>query len=161
MGYFGVSIIHQNLTWTTESFSFFFFSFFFSLFFKSVREIFLSSPMMWAATIRFARTAWRLRCMLHFGNSVGVGGGRDIYNAVGGGGITHHKILSFLKLSIYTWGTSVCSSIFQELYESRGGRPGLSVLTSLLVSVDVKIYWTMLRHWSQPVPNMSADIRGH
>ena len=28
----------------------------------------------------------------------------------------------------------------QELCESRGGRPGLSVLTSLLVSVDVKIY---------------------
>ena len=26
----------------------------------------------------------------------------------------------------------------QELCESRGGRPGLSVLTSLLVSVDVK-----------------------
>ena len=34
------------------------------------------------------------------------------------------------------------SSIFivQELCESRGGRPGLSVLTSLLVSVDVKNY---------------------
>ena len=32
------------------------------------------------------------------------------------------------------------SSIVQELCESRGGRPGLSVLTSLLVSVDVKIY---------------------
>ena len=31
-------------------------------------------------------------------------------------------------------------SIVQELCESRGGRPGLSVLTSLLVSVDVKIY---------------------
>ena len=30
--------------------------------------------------------------------------------------------------------------IFQELCESRGGRPGLSVLTSLLVSVDVKNY---------------------
>ena len=30
--------------------------------------------------------------------------------------------------------------IVQELYESRGGRPGLSVLTSLLVSVDVKNY---------------------
>ena len=30
--------------------------------------------------------------------------------------------------------------IVQELCESRGGRPGLSVLTSLLVSVDVKIY---------------------
>ena len=26
----------------------------------------------------------------------------------------------------------------QELYESRGGRPGLSVLMSLTVSVDVK-----------------------
>ena len=34
--------------------------------------------------------------------------------------------------------------IVQELCESRGGRPGLSVLTSLLVSVDVKLYWTML-----------------
>ena len=32
------------------------------------------------------------------------------------------------------------ASLVQELCESRGGRPGLSVLTSLLVSVDVKIY---------------------
>ena len=31
-------------------------------------------------------------------------------------------------------------TIVQELCESGGGRPGLSVLTSLLVSVDVKIY---------------------
>ena len=30
--------------------------------------------------------------------------------------------------------------IVQELCESRGGRPGLSVLTSLLVSADVKNY---------------------
>ena len=30
--------------------------------------------------------------------------------------------------------------IVQELCVSRGGRPGLSVLTSLLVSVDVKLY---------------------
>ena len=30
--------------------------------------------------------------------------------------------------------------IVEELCESRGGRPGLSVLTSLLVSVDVKQY---------------------
>ena len=37
--------------------------------------------------------------------------------------------------------------------ESRGGRPGLSVLMSLTVSVDVKQYWTMLTHWSQLVPN--------
>ena len=49
----------------------------------------------------------------------------------------------------------------QELCESRGGRPGLSVLMSLTVSVDVKQHWTMLRHWSQFVPNMSADIPGH
>ena len=49
----------------------------------------------------------------------------------------------------------------QELCESRGGRPALSVLMSLTVSVDVKQHWTMLRHWSQFVPNMSTDIRGH
>ena len=30
--------------------------------------------------------------------------------------------------------------IVQGLCESRGGRPGLSVLTSLMVSVDVKHY---------------------
>ena len=30
--------------------------------------------------------------------------------------------------------------IVQELCESRDGRPGLSVLMSLLVSMDVKIY---------------------
>ena len=30
--------------------------------------------------------------------------------------------------------------LVQELCESRGGCPGLSVLTSLLVSVDIKIY---------------------
>ena len=48
--------------------------------------------------------------------------------------------------------------IVQELCESRGGRPGLSVLTRLLVSVDVKIYCTVVRHWSQLVPNMSHDI---
>ena len=35
---------------------------------------------------------------------------------------------------IYGW------LIVQELCESRGSRPGLSVLTSLLVSVDVKLY---------------------
>ena len=30
--------------------------------------------------------------------------------------------------------------IVGEMLESRGGRPGLSVLTSFLVSVDVKLY---------------------
>ena len=43
----------------------------------------------------------------------------------------------------------------------RDVHPGLFVLMSLLVSVDVKLYWTMLRHWSQLVPNMSTDIWGH
>ena len=36
--------------------------------------------------------------------------------------------------------THVEPRIVQELCESRGGRPGLSVLTCLLVSVDIKIY---------------------
>ena len=49
----------------------------------------------------------------------------------------------------------------QELCESRSGRPRLSVLMSLTVSVDVKQHRTMLRHWSQFVPNMSTDIRGY
>ena len=37
-------------------------------------------------------------------------------------------------------GHKIKGSVFivQELCESRGGRPGLSVLTSLLFSVDVK-----------------------
>ena len=42
---------------------------------------------------------------------------------------------------VYTYRYTVTTRIIaQELCESRGGRPGLSVLTSLLVSVDVKIY---------------------
>ena len=42
--------------------------------------------------------------------------------------------------SIYITSHYIRSIIVQELCESRGGRPGLSVLTSLLVSVDVKNY---------------------
>ena len=45
------------------------------------------------------------------------------------------------------------------LCESRGGRPGLSVLTSLTVSVEVKQHWTMFMHWSQFVPNKSRGGR--
>ena len=66
-----------------------------------------------------------------------------------------------LRTLSITSSSSSLAFIVQELCESRGGRPGLSVLTSLLVSVDVKIYWTVLRHWSQLVPNMSNDIWGH
>ena len=41
---------------------------------------------------------------------------------------------------LYTYRYTSGLAIVQELCESRGGRPGLSVLTSLLVSVDVKLY---------------------
>ena len=37
----------------------------------------------------------------------------------------------------------------------------VAILMSLAVSVAVKQHWTMLRHWSQFVPNTSTDIRGH
>ena len=43
--------------------------------------------------------------------------------------------------------------IVQELCESRGGRPGLSVLTSFLVSEDVKNY--RLNHASALVSALS------
>ena len=49
----------------------------------------------------------------------------------------------------------------QELCGSQGGRPGLSVLRSLTVSVDVKQHWTTLRHWPRFAPNILTDIRGH
>ena len=46
-----------------------------------------------------------------------------------------------LGTAVYLKGIGLLKTIIvQELCESRGGRPGLSVLTSLLVSVDVKIY---------------------
>ena len=40
-----------------------------------------------------------------------------------------------LKVSLVTGAVNL--HIVQELCESRGGRPGLSILTSLLVSMDV------------------------
>ena len=43
-----------------------------------------------------------------------------------------NSVINSCRLIIYC--------IVQELCESRGGRPGLSVLTTLLVSVDVKNY---------------------
>ena len=51
--------------------------------------------------------------------------------------------------------------IVQELYESGGGHPGLSVLLLMSPMVSVEQYWTMLTHWSQLVPNMSTDNWGH
>ena len=34
-------------------------------------------------------------------------------------------------------------------------------MSLITVSVDIKQHWTMLRHWSKFVPNMSTDIQGH
>ena len=68
-------------------------------------------------------------------------------------------VCCFISQSLY-WSAS--GLIVLELCESQGGRPGLSVRMSLLVSVDVKLYWTMLRHWSRLVPSMSTeDIKQH
>ena len=54
---------------------------------------------------------------------------------------TSHTPGSFVPaLSISLESNSVHIVIVQELCESQDGRPGLYVLTSLLVSVDVKIY---------------------
>ena len=57
-------------------------------------------------------------------------------------GLWHSVVVSRLS-SRWTLGLDhgpLSLFIVQELCESRGGRPGLSVLTSLLVSVDVKLY---------------------
>ena len=56
-----------------------------------------------------------------------------------GPGTAHHRsIASVMDTYIGPWLQR--RIIVQELCEGRGGRPGLSVLTSLLVSVDVKLY---------------------
>ena len=52
----------------------------------------------------------------------------------------HNIILSHPLIITQSYPSHAKFNIVQELCESRGGRPGLSVLTSLLVSVDVKLY---------------------
>ena len=54
--------------------------------------------------------------------------------------ILHYLPISERIIYIYKRGCTSGGVIVQELCESRGGRLGLSVLTSLLVSVDVKDY---------------------
>ena len=57
------------------------------------------------------------------------------------GGQTDPMILRPVQIKdMYGLFNTCLSVIVQEMCESRGGRPGLSVLTSLLVSVDVKNY---------------------
>ena len=53
---------------------------------------------------------------------------------------THLSTFNQSKRRINCGSDAAVTIIVQELCESRGGRPGLSVLTSLLVSVDVKLY---------------------
>ena len=71
------------------------------------------------------------------------------------------KVSGYKGLGLQRSQQHSCPTRVQELCESRGGRPGLSVLMSLTVSVDIKQHWTMLRHRLQFVPNMSTNIRGH
>ena len=62
--------------------------------------------------------------------------------------LSHNSIGTDMYLIFNTQSTmtvisgwhSLWKCIVQELCESRGGHPGLSILTSLLVSVDVKLY---------------------
>ena len=58
----------------------------------------------------------------------------------GGGvvGAVSTRVYAYIYISIHI--AYAMKFIVQELCESRGGRPGLPVLTSLLVSVDVKLY---------------------
>ena len=51
-----------------------------------------------------------------------------------------HRPKTYIRMTVYKYIYYMLGFIVQELCESRGGRPGLSVLTSLLVSVDVKNY---------------------
>ena len=53
---------------------------------------------------------------------------------------SHASAVSLLKSREQCYIKAINNNNSQELCESRGGRPGLSVLMSLLVSVDVKNY---------------------
>ena len=61
------------------------------------------------------------------------------------------NIYSAPNLNINTQADNTNNCIVQELCESRGGRPGLSVRGRKAI----------LNHASALVPNMSTDIRGH
>ena len=52
----------------------------------------------------------------------------------------------------------------QELCESRGGRPGLSVLISLTLSVDVKQHTlraSLSGTFLQTLPDLVSPLKGH
>ena len=62
------------------------------------------------------------------------------YSAYKRQGLNVHSIIASEDIKQKQNERTSTQDIVQELCESRGGRPGLSVLTSLQVSVDVKNY---------------------
>ena len=69
------------------------------------------------------------------------GGARPRHRGGGRGG--HHRSRRSRRVVVHPGKSKLQALVYdivQELCESRGGPLGLSVLTSLLVSVDVKIY---------------------
>ena len=57
-----------------------------------------------------------------------------------GGGGRWGGVVSWVTGRAHSCNTSSSENIVQEPCESRGDRPGLSILTGLLAAVDVKIY---------------------
>ena len=129
----------------------------------------LGSVCYWLRLILLHHHCWLIRLswrvlLTRFYDSDSVGTPVCEQHTVGCKGIKNECRSRFIPrgchLGVYSVYLDLCVFLYtlhkhptfpsvQELCESRGGRPGLSVLTSLLVSVDVKLYWTMLRHWSQ------------
>ena len=71
------------------------------------------------------------------------------------------------RSSRYSGGAGALANRVQELCESRGGRPGLPVLISLMVSVDVKKNRAQELGESRsgrpglPVLMVSVDVKQH
>ena len=67
-----------------------------------------------------------------------MAGAMEVYRSMVGAMEVYRSMAGAMK--VYRSMAGAMEVIVQELCESRGGRPGLSVLTSLLASVDVNIY---------------------
>ena len=84
-----------------------------------------------------------------------------IKSLAGGAGVSCRPGQLALMPALTSWGTYLAgverrtvTEFRSRLCESRGGRPGLPVLMSLMVSMAVKQHSTMHTHWSQFVPNI-------
>ena len=66
--------------------------------------------------------------------------GKSAFGCFGQHSMFLGALFSGLPTGLYNCRSMVLPCIVQELCESRSGRPGLSVLTRLLISVDVKLY---------------------